>query len=77
MSGVHFTRVRPRNAREVYELRWSKSLEHVLSLYARLRGVLYVSEKLVHLLPSIIHSEEEVKLFRSTLESFLAELTRR
>jgi len=77
MSGVHFTKVRPRNTREAYELRWSKSLEHVLNLYARIRGVLYVSEKLAHLLPSLIHSEEEVRLFRSTLESFLAELAGR
>jgi glutamate-1-semialdehyde aminotransferase len=77
MSGAHFTRVRPRNAREVHELRWSRSIEHVLNLYARLRGVLYVSERLVHLLPSLVHSEEEVRLFRTTLESFLAEVAKR
>ncbi len=71
MTGIHFTRVRPRNVREVYELRWSRLVEHVHHLHARLSGVLYVSEKLVHLLPSLVHSKEEVELFERVFASFL------
>jgi glutamate-1-semialdehyde 2,1-aminomutase len=76
MTGVHFTRVRPRNAREVYELRWGRHVEHVYHLYSRLNGVLYLSEKLVHLLPSLVHSKEEVDLFAEVLTNFLTEVAR-
>lgn len=72
MTGVHFTKLRPRNAREVYELRWSKLVEFAYHLYSRLSGVLYISEKLVHLLPSLVHSRREVELFAKTFEGFLA-----
>lgn len=76
MTGIHFTKLRPRNAREVYELRWSKLMEFAYHLYSRLSGVLYISEKLVHLLPSLLHSRREVELFARTLEGFLARATR-
>ncbi|MCX8185350.1 MAG: aspartate aminotransferase family protein [Sulfolobales archaeon] len=74
MVGIHFTRLKPRNAREVYEHRWSKTVEHAYHLYSRLNGVLYISEKLVHLLPSLLHSRSEVELFKATFESFLTRI---
>ncbi len=76
MTGIHFTRVRPRNGREVYELRWSKLVEYAFHLYARLSGLLYISEKLVHLLPSLIHSREEIELFARTFEGFLGRISK-
>ncbi|MDK6027897.1 aspartate aminotransferase family protein [Ignisphaera sp. 4213-co] len=77
MIGIHFTTSKPKNVREVYELRWSKSIEQVLHLYMRTRGILYMKENLVHLLPSLIHTEEEAKLFKETLAEFLTTLTRK
>ncbi|MEM4600189.1 MAG: aspartate aminotransferase family protein [Sulfolobales archaeon] len=74
MTGIHFTKSRPRNTREVYELRWSKQVEYVYHLYSRLSGVLYISEKLIHLLPSLIHSRKEVELFTDVFGRFLARL---
>ncbi len=74
MVGIHFTRSRPRNAREVYGLRWSGEVEYVFHLYSRINGILYISEKLAHLLPSLVHSEQEVDRLASKLEEFLAKL---
>lgn len=71
MTGIHFTKLRPRNTREVYELRWSKQIEYVFHLHSRLNNVLYISEKLIHLLPSLIHTKEEIELFRAIFENFL------
>ena len=77
MVGVHFTTGKPRRVSEVYGRRWGRNVEEALNLYARLRGVLYLSGKLAHLLPSLIHGESEARLFVETLASFLSELTRR
>ncbi|MCS7099058.1 MAG: aspartate aminotransferase family protein [Sulfolobales archaeon] len=76
MVGIHFTKLRPRNVREVYEHRWSRVVEHAYHLHARTSGILYISEKLVHLLPSLVHSKSEIELFRNTFESFLAKVLR-
>ena len=78
MVGIHFTRSRPRNGRDVYELRWSKTgeIEYLFHLYSRVNGILYVSEKLAHLLPSLIHREEEVEKLSFLLEELLARVAR-
>ncbi|MEM2202791.1 MAG: aspartate aminotransferase family protein [Sulfolobales archaeon] len=78
MVGIHFTRARPRNSRDVYELRWSKTgeMEYLFHLYSRINGILYVGEKLAHLLPSLIHSEEEIGKLSSLLEELLARVAR-
>lgn len=68
MSGIHFTRVRPRNVREVYELRWSEDIVYAHHLYMRLNGILYMSEKNIHFLPALTHSSNDVK---KLLESFV------
>lgn len=61
LSGLHFTTKRPRSAREVYEARWSKLVERTLHLYSRVRGVVYMSERVAHYLPSLVHSREDVE----------------
>ncbi len=76
MIGVHFTKARPRRVSEVYEWRWGKHVEEALNLYARLRGVLYLSSRTVHLLPSLIHSESEANMFVDIIEEFIARITR-
>ncbi|MCX8196268.1 MAG: aspartate aminotransferase family protein [Acidilobaceae archaeon] len=72
MVGVHFTRVRPRNVREAYELRWSRKAELALHLYSRLNGILYMSEKMPHFLPSLIHGREEAKASVEVIRGFLS-----
>jgi glutamate-1-semialdehyde 2,1-aminomutase len=73
MTGVHFTRTRPRNYAEARDLRWGKNIEKALHLYMRINGVLYMTEKTVHFLPALSQPEEEVKkvveLFRQFLDT--------
>lgn len=76
LSGIHFTKKKPVNAREAQELRWSRVVERLFHIYSRLHGVLYMSERNVHFLPSLIHSEEEVNSLLEVLRSFLSELTK-
>lgn len=74
LSGLHFTTKRPRNAREVYEARWSKLVEKALHLYSRVRGVVYMSERVAHYLPSLVHSREDVEGLIEVTVSFIDEL---
>ncbi len=71
MTGIHFTRSRPRNVREAHELRWSRLMEEVANLYMRLNGILYISDHQVHLLPALTHSNEEIKKFTESFENLL------
>jgi len=76
MVGIHFTERKPSNAREVHELRWSEEVYKALHKYALLHGYLYLTEKNAHLLPSMVHSVEEVKGFVEMFRSFLHEVRR-
>lgn len=76
MTGIHFTNVKPRRASEVYGERWGRHVEEALNLYARLNGVLYLSSKTAHLLPSLVHGELEAKTFIDVLEGFIARIAR-
>ncbi|MEM4656331.1 MAG: aspartate aminotransferase family protein [Acidilobaceae archaeon] len=77
MIGVHFTKIKPRSVREAYEQRWSNIVEETLNLYTRVNGIAYVSEKMVHLLPSLIHTREEAEKLIAVIEHFLAGITRK
>lgn len=76
MIGVHFTRERPVNVRQAYELRWSKRVEEAANLYMRLKGILYISDHMMHLLPSLVHTEEQRRRFLEEFDSFLSTLER-
>jgi len=71
LSGVHFTRRKPRNAREVFELRWSRLVERALHVYSRLKGILYIGEKVPHFMPSLIHEKDEVDYLLSVFSEFV------
>ncbi len=71
MRGVHFTKVRPKNCREVKELRWSKSVEKAFNLYARINNVLYMSEKFFHLYPALNQEREEVEHLLKVFSEFM------
>jgi glutamate-1-semialdehyde 2,1-aminomutase len=77
MTGLHFTRTRPRSYAEVRDLRWSKVVEKALHLYMRINSVLYMDEKTPHLLPALNQSEEEVKMLVELFKHFLEEITGR
>lgn len=68
---IHFTKIRPRNAREAQEYRWSRTIEKVFHLYARVNNILYLPEYQVHLLPSLIHTVDDSKQFLKIFDSFL------
>lgn len=76
MVGVHFTTKRPTNVRQAYELRWSKRVEEVANLYMRLRGILYISDHMMHLLPSLIHTREQRERFLEEFDSLLSMIER-
>ncbi|MET1127732.1 MAG: aspartate aminotransferase family protein [Thermoproteota archaeon] len=71
MIGIHFTAERPKNARQAHELRWSAKVYEVAHVYARVLGILYVSEHMMHLLPSMVHTDEQREKFISYFSSLL------
>ena len=72
--GIHFTQERPWSTREALEKRWSNKVYEALHAYMRTRGILYVSEHMAHLLPSVLHSDQDVRDFLEALQGFLEEL---
>lgn len=77
LLGIHFTASRPKNVREAYELRIHKNIEAAFHLYSRNRGIIFMSEKMPHILASLVHERREAEAFLEALESFLAELVKR
>ncbi|MCE4615251.1 MAG: aspartate aminotransferase family protein [Desulfurococcales archaeon] len=73
ITGIHFTSKKPSNAREVFEYRYCEDLYQLINLYMRINGILYVSESIMHLLPSIHHTLEDVGKLMSTLRHILLE----
>ncbi|ABM81254.1 aspartate aminotransferase family protein [Hyperthermus butylicus] len=74
--GIHFTRKRPRTAREALEERWSNKVYEVMHMYMRLNGILYMTEHMAHLLPSMAHSRRDADRFIEVFASFLDEIYR-
>ncbi len=71
MVGIHFTTVRPRNAREAYCYRISEDLYKLLHLYMRIHGVLYMTEHSPHLMPSMVHTDDQRRRFIELFAQFL------
>ncbi|MEB2836752.1 MAG: aspartate aminotransferase family protein [Desulfurococcales archaeon] len=74
MVGIHFTRSRPRSAREAHEARWGTGVESLANLYMRVRGILYLTEHTMHLLPSLRHTKKQASAFLEAFEAFLDDL---
>ncbi len=74
MVGIHFTRSRPLNVRQAHEERWSNAIYRALHKFAILDGYLYMTESNAHLLPSMVHSEEEAKGFVDMFYRFVEEV---
>ena len=76
MIGLHFTTERPINAKMAHEKRWSHKVLDVLHLYTRLNGILYMTEHSPHLLPSMVHDEEQRRRLIEVIRKFLDQLSR-
>lgn len=74
MLGIHFAKSKPRNIEEAYYLRYSNKIYEAFHLYMRINKILYLSEKMPHLMPSMIHSENQAKRFVDVFKEFLYEL---
>ena len=74
--GLHFTEERPRSTRDAIEKRWSSVVAEALHAYARNRGVLYISERMAHFLPSLLHGREHVDELRRVVIRFLEEVSK-
>lgn len=74
--GLHFTEERPRSARQAVEKRWSKVAAEALHVYARNRGILYISEHLAHFLPALIHGKEHLDELKNVVVSFLERVSK-
>jgi glutamate-1-semialdehyde 2,1-aminomutase len=75
MTGIHFTTRRPKNSREVYELKWSGGkAERTFNLISRNRGILFLGENEAHLLPALVHEKDELNLLLNSLELMLTKI---
>jgi glutamate-1-semialdehyde 2,1-aminomutase len=69
--GFHFTQGEPRDAEEVFSLRYCNEIYPLINLYLRNKGILYVSETIMHLLPSIHHTIDELEEVLKGIEYIL------
>lgn len=77
MIGIHFTSKKPRNIAEAYMNRWSEKVYKALHLFMVTNNIVYLSEKMPHLLPSMAHSKTQISRFIEMLEQFLSIIARR
>lgn len=72
MIGIHFTSRKPRNIAEAYSTRWSEDAYKALQLYMITSGVVYMSTKMPHLMPSMVHTDQQaeklIEVFTKALE---------
>ena len=61
--GIHLTEAMPENALQVFQLRYCPELYRLIHLNARLNSVLYISESVIHLLPSGYHEDTHIRHF--------------
>ncbi|KUO79927.1 MAG: glutamate-1-semialdehyde 2,1-aminomutase [Vulcanisaeta sp. OSP_8] len=77
MVGIHFTRERPINVRMAYEGRIDEGLYTLLHLFMRTKGILYMTEHMPHLLPSMIHTKEQAQDLINAFNELLSEVVHR
>ncbi|MGC9148291.1 MAG: aspartate aminotransferase family protein [Sulfolobales archaeon] len=74
MLGIHFTEERPWDSRTARLKKIHEDLPKVFHVYARNRDVLYLTEDLIHLLPSMKHSKENIENLIKIFAEFLEKL---
>ena len=76
MIGIHFTSNKPRNIAEAYMNRLSEKIYKALHMYMIVSGIVYMSANMPHLMPSIVHTEEQAKRLVATFAQFLSYITK-
>ena len=76
MTGIHFTKEEPLNHYMSHYMRWSHEVYNVMHMYFRLRNIIYLSEEVAHVLPSMVHSKEQVKHFVGVFREFIEEVSK-
>ncbi|MEM1525602.1 MAG: aspartate aminotransferase family protein [Ignisphaera sp.] len=72
MIGIHFTSKKPRSVGEAYITRWNEKIYRVLHLYMLTNNVIYMTASMPHLMPSMIHTEDQANKFVALFEQFLS-----
>lgn len=74
MLGIHFTKTRPWDHRTAKLERINEDLPRALHIYMRNRGVLYMTEEMTHILPSMVHTREEIEYIVESFAQFVEQL---
>ncbi len=74
MVGIHFTTTRPWRSEDAMLKRWSEKVYEVMHLYARVNGLIYLPENEALLMPSMIHTSEEVSKLLNVFTGFIGEI---
>ncbi len=73
--GIHFTKRKPLTSEETIKLRWSETINKAIHLYLRTNNILYLTEQQFHLLPSLVHTDKEIKLLYDKIKEFISKIT--
>ncbi|MEM1632635.1 MAG: aspartate aminotransferase family protein [Sulfolobales archaeon] len=71
MLGIHFTRERPWDNRSARLNRLDEEIPRALHLFMRNHGMLYMTEDMIHLLPSMVHDRSEIDKFVDLFAQFI------
>uniref|UniRef100_A0A7C2ZMQ1 Aspartate aminotransferase family protein n=1 Tax=Ignisphaera aggregans TaxID=334771 RepID=A0A7C2ZMQ1_9CREN len=71
MIGIHFTSKKPKNIGEAYTSRLSEKVYKALHLYMVNGGIVFMSWKMPHLMPSMVHGEDDAESLVKTFSEFL------
>ncbi len=71
MVGIHFTHREPKNIEEVVSMRYEPLLNRVFQKYSLVRGIVFLTEDITHLLLSSSHTREDISYFVEVFREFL------
>lgn len=71
MIGIHFTKEKPKNIRDVYNKRINSLINKVFQKYMLLKGIVFLTEDVSHLLVSAAHTLKDANYFLEVFEEFL------
>ena len=73
--GIHFTSKKPESAIEAYESRWSFLIYKLFHKYCITSKIIYMTEKMPHLLLSTQHTWKDVEYLLNIIEDFIRRLS--
>jgi glutamate-1-semialdehyde 2,1-aminomutase len=75
MVGIHFTHARPWRHEDAVLRRWGHKTTKALHKFMLARGVVYLTENMVHFLPSMAHERGHAEKVVELFEEFISRLT--